>query len=94
MKKQIKKGDIVLVVTGDDAGKKGKILEVCRKKNRIKVEGVHIIVRHTKPRGQGQKGGRIQKEAFINASNVMALEFDSKKPTRARGARPEGVTHE
>ena len=94
MKKRVKKGDLVAVITGNDKGKKGKVLEICLKKNKIKVEGVNIIVRHTKPRGQGQKGGRIQKEAYIDTSNVMVLDIDTKKPMRARGSKQKDVTHE
>jgi large subunit ribosomal protein L24 len=92
MKKRFKKGDLVLVIAGDDRGKKGKILELCLKKNKVKVEGAHIIVRHVKPRAQGQKSGRIQKEAFMSASNVTRL--DDGKPVRSRGSKDGDVAHE
>lgn len=94
MKRRVKKDDLVVVISGDDRGKKGKVLEVCLKKNKVKVEGVNIIVRHTKPRGQGQKGGRIQKEAYVDASNVMVLDIDTKEPMRARGNNQKEITHE
>ena len=94
MKKRIKKGDLVFVIAGDDKGKKGKVLEVCLKKNKVKVENINIVVRHVKPRSQGQKGGRIEQEAYVDASNVMAFDGDQKKPVRARGPKHEGVAHE
>lgn len=94
MKKRFKKGDLVLVIAGDDRGKKGKILELFLKKDKVKVEGVNVIVRHMKPRGQGQKSGRIQREAFISASKVMRVDDDSKKPVRSRGSQLKGGAHE
>jgi large subunit ribosomal protein L24 len=94
MKKRVTKGALVVVISGDDKGKKGKVLEVCLKKKRVKVEGVNVIVRHTKPRGQGQKGGRIQKEAYIDASNVMMLDVDSQQPVRVHGAKQKEIAHE
>lgn len=94
MKKRIKKGDLVFVIAGDDKGKKGKVLEVCLKKNKVMVEGVNVVVRHVKQRGQGQKSGRIQQEAYVDASNVMLFDADQNKPVRARGLKREGVAHE
>ena len=94
MKKRFKKGDLVLVIAGDDRGKKGKILELFLKKNKVKIEGVNVVVRHVKPRGQGQKSGRIPREAFISTSKVMRIDGDSKKPIRARGSKQEGGAHE
>ena len=74
MKKRFKKGDLVLVIAGDDRGKKGKVLELCLKKDQVKVEGVNVVTRHVKPRSQNQKSGRLQREAFIHASNVMCID--------------------
>lgn len=86
MKSQVKKGDTVIVIAGSDKGKKGKVLEVARKKGKIRVEGVHIVTRHVKARSQGQTSGRIQKEAYVDISNVMSLESVDKKTTRTRDA--------
>jgi large subunit ribosomal protein L24 len=86
MKNQVKKGDTVIVIAGSDKGKKGKVLEVARKKGKVRVEGVHIVTRHVKARSQGQKSGRIQKEAYVDISNVMSLESVDKKTTRTRDA--------
>lgn len=77
----IKKGDTVVVITGKDKGKSGKVLEVLPKQNRVLVEGINIVSRHTKPRSAQEKGGIIKKPAPINASNVMIL-CDCGKATR------------
>ena len=77
----IKKGDTVVVITGKDKGKSGKVLEVFPKQNRVLVENINIVSRHTKPKSAQEKGGIIKKPAPINASNVMVL-CDCGKATR------------
>lgn len=77
---RLKKGDKVVVITGKDKGKEGKILVVDRKKNRIIVEGVNMVSKHTKANQQNPQGGIINKENFIDPSNVMYLH--NGKPTR------------
>lgn len=69
----IKKGDTVVVITGKDKGKSGKVLEVFVKENRVLVDGINIVSRHTKPKSAQEKGGIIKKAAPINASNVMIM---------------------
>lgn len=71
---KIKKGDNVLVIAGKDKGKSGKVLEVYPKDERILVEGVNIIARHTKPKSAQDKGGIIKKPAPLHVSNVMIFE--------------------
>ena len=68
---KIKKGDTVKVIAGKDNGKEGKVISVDRKNNKVLVEGVNIITKHTKPSPANQNGGIVQKEAPIDASNVM-----------------------
>ncbi len=68
---KIKKGDTVLVITGDDKGKTGKVLKVFFEKNRVIVEGVNFIKRHTRQTQRVQKGGIIEKEAPVHVSNLM-----------------------
>ena len=68
---KIKKGDTVKVIAGKDKDKEGKVLSVDRKKNRVLVEGVNKITKHEKPSAANQNGGIVQKEAPIDASNVM-----------------------
>ncbi len=70
---KIAKNDIVEIVAGNDRGKRGKVLKVMPRTNRVVVEGVHFIHRHTKPKRQGDQGGIIEKEAPIDVSNVMLI---------------------
>ena len=76
-----KVGDEVVVITGSDKGKKGKIIKTLREENRVIVEGVHMVKKHQKPTGQNN-GGIIEVEAPINASNVMIIDPKTKKRTR------------
>ena len=70
-KVHVKKGDTVVVITGKDKGKKGKVLQVIPKENRVVVEGVNIVKRHTKPSQANPQGGILEKAAPIHSSNVM-----------------------
>ena len=70
---KLKTGDKVVVIAGKDKGKEGKIVAVDKKNNRVTVEGVNMVSKHTKPNAQNQQGGIIKKENFIYASNVMYL---------------------
>jgi large subunit ribosomal protein L24 len=79
---RIKNGDLVQVITGEDKGSRGKVIEVDTKKNRVKVEGVNVIKRHTKPSQMDPQGGIIEKEASLHMSNVMLVDTKSDKPTR------------
>lgn len=86
---RLKKGDKVQVVAGNDKGKQGKILQVLTKKNRVIVEGVRIVKKHQKPNQVNQQGGIIEKEASIDASNVMIVCDTCKKPVRIGKVRNE-----
>lgn len=79
---KIKKNDNVLVTAGIYKGKTGKVLKVFPKENRIIIEGVNIRKRHTKPDQSNPQGGIVEKEASINASNVMVLDPKSNEPTK------------
>ena len=68
---KIKKGDTVQVITGTDKGKEGKVVSVDAKNNKVVVEGVNMVSKHTKPNAQNQNGGIVRMEAPINVSNVM-----------------------
>ena len=68
---KIKKGDTVKVIAGKDKDKEGKVISVDRKKNKVLVEGINKITKHEKPSVTNQNGGIVQKEAPIDASNVM-----------------------
>lgn len=71
---RIKLGDTVQVTTGREKGKIGKILKVLTKKNRVVVEGLNMVKRHSKPRKQGDAGGIIEKAGSIAVSNVMPVD--------------------
>jgi large subunit ribosomal protein L24 len=72
----IRKGDTVQVISGDDRGKRGKVLRVIPSKQRVVVEKVNFIKRHTRPSQRNQQGGIIQKEAPIHISNVALVVDD------------------
>ena len=76
-----KVGDEVVVITGSDKGKTGKIVKTLRDENKVVVEGVNIVKKHQKPTGQ-ETGGILEVEAPINASNVMIVDPKTKKRTR------------
>ncbi len=78
----VKKGDMVQVITGKDAGKKGKVLSVLPSKGRVIVEGVNIVKKHTKPTQANPQGGIIEHEAPIDSSNVMIYCGRCKRPVR------------
>jgi large subunit ribosomal protein L24 len=86
----IKKGDMVQVLSGEDRGKKGRVLSVDRTKMRAIVEGVNIVTKATKPSAQYPQGGLIKKEAPIHISNIALLDPKSDKPTRIRIERKDG----
>ena len=81
-KLHIKKDDIVYVNSGDDRGKKGRVLQVFPAKNRAIVEGVNIITKATKPTAKYPQGGLIKMEAPIHISNLNLIDPKSGKPTR------------
>jgi len=88
----IKKGDNVVVITGEDKDttKPRKVLEVIYEKSRVLVEGVNIVTKHTKPTAQVTKGGIIKKEAPISISNVMLWDAKAGAPTKIKRTRENG----
>ena len=97
---KIKKDDMVQVIAGKDKGKEGKVLSVDAKNNKVLVEGVNIVHKHSKPSMQNQQGGIIDKEAPIDLSNVMYLYkgkpvrvgFQGEKKDKVRVAKIDGKT--
>jgi large subunit ribosomal protein L24 len=79
---KLKKGDTVLVISGKDRGKKGKILKAFPKERRILVEGVNLKRKHQKPRKTGEKGQIIEKPAPISVSNAKLICSKCNKPVR------------
>ena len=88
----IKKGDNVIVITGDDKDlkKPRKVLEVILEKSRVLVEGVNIVTKHTKPTSQNTKGGIVKIEAPINISNVMLWDAKAGSATKVKRTRENG----
>jgi large subunit ribosomal protein L24 len=93
---KIKKGDLVQVISGKDRGKQGRVLEVIKSRDRLIVEGVQRVTKHTKV-GQTQRGGKTGGietiEAPIHVSNVMVVDPETKKPTRV-GHREETIVRD
>ena len=81
-KVHVKKGDTVLVISGKDSGKRGKVIEVSPKKGRLIVENVNITKKHTRPTRSLPQGGIIEKEGSIASSNVMLVCSKCQAPTR------------
>ena len=79
---KLKKGDNVIAVAGKDKGKKGKIIRVIPKENRVVVEGINILKKHQRPRKSGEKGQIMKIAMPMNASNVMVLDPKTDKPSR------------
>jgi len=90
----IRKGDSVVVIAGDDKDltKPRLVKEVLLDKGRLLVEGVNIVTKHSKPSARNTKGGIIKKEAPIHISNVMLWDAKSKGPTKVKREREDGKT--
>ena len=79
---KIRKSDNVMVISGNDKGKTGKVLKVFPKVSRIIVEGINLRKRHTKPSQKNPQGGILEKESPIHVSNVMLIDSKTNEPTR------------
>lgn len=89
-KLHIKKGDTVCVISGNNKGNKGVVLEVIKEKQRAVVEGVNLVSKHTKPSATNPQGGIIKQEASIHISNLMVVDPKTGEPTRV-GRRLEEI---
>ena len=81
---RIAKDDTVRIIAGDDKGKTGRVLKIYKDKNRVLVEGVNFVKRHTRQRSRGQPGGIVEKEAPVHLSNVLVV-----CPRCGEGTRPK-----
>lgn len=79
---KLKKGDNIIITTGKDKGKKGKITKALPKDNKVIIDGLNMFKKHMKPRRQGEKGSTVSIAMPIHASNVMILDPKSGKPSR------------
>lgn len=84
MPARIRTGDEVQLIAGKDRGKRGKVLQVWPKDEKVLVEGLNMVKRHTKPRPPAEPGGVIEKPAPVHISNVMLLDPKDNAPTRVR----------
>ena len=90
MARHIKAGDQVVITTGADKGKTGRVLRVLTNQDRVVVEGINRVWKHVRPSQRNPQGGRIQKDAPIHLSNVMPLDPSSGKGTRVRFEERDG----
>ena len=82
---KVKKGDQVVVMAGRDRGKRGRVLDVKPREGKVKVEGIGVVKRHQRPNpGANRPGGIIEKEAYVDISNVQLIDPASGKATRVR----------
>jgi large subunit ribosomal protein L24 len=79
---KIKTGDIVLIIAGKDKNKRGKVIEIYPKDNRLVVEGINIVKKHVRPKRSGEKGQRVEVPRPLDISNVKLICPKCKKPTR------------
>ena len=86
----VKKGDNVIVLTGQDKGKKGTVIFASPKKQTVRVEGVNVVTKHVKPRGPQNPGGMMKEPGNIHVSNVQIICPDCGKPTRVGHAIVDG----
>ena len=86
---RIRTGDTVLVISGNEKGRRGKVLRVLRGSDRLIVEGIRMMKRHTKPTQRDPQGGIVERESTINASNVMVVDPKTDEPTRVRKSQLE-----
>ncbi len=82
MARNVKKGDMVAVITGDDKGKTGEVIRVFPRNQKVLVQGVNRVYRHLRPSRRHPHGGRIQKEMPISISNVLPIDPKTNQPTR------------
>jgi large subunit ribosomal protein L24 len=82
MAARIKKGDKVIVIAGAAKGSQGEVLRVLPKEDRAVVQGIAMAKRHTKPKGVGQPGGIVEREAAVHLSNLALIDPESNKATR------------
>ena len=85
----IRKGDTVLVLSGEYKGQQGKVLEMETKSDRALVEGINLVSKHTKPNAKNPQGGIVKKEAPIHVSNLMLVDPATGNPTRVGKKRNE-----
>ena len=89
MHARLRKGDNVVVISGKDKGKTGKVMRILREEDRVVVEGINLVKRHTRPTPRSPSGGILEREQPIHASKVMPVD-----PKTGKGTRVRFTTHE
>jgi large subunit ribosomal protein L24 len=84
MAARIRKGDTVVIISGKDKGKTGKVMRVLREEDRVLVEGINLVKRHMRPTARSPSGGILEREQPIHASKVMPVDPETGKGTRVR----------
>jgi large subunit ribosomal protein L24 len=90
MPARIRRGDTVAVISGDDRGKRGRVLRVIPESDKVVVEGVNVITKHLRKSQQNPQGGRVRREAPLPACKVMPVDPETNKPTRVKSGTHEG----
>jgi large subunit ribosomal protein L24 len=93
MARNIKTGDMVMVIAGADKGKTGRVLRILGDKDRVVVEGIARVWKHVRPSQRNPQGGRIQKDAPIHISNVQPIDPATGKGTRVKFEVRDGAKH-
>ena len=93
MARNIKTGDMVMVIAGADKGKTGRVLRILGDKDRVVVEGIARVWKHVRPSQRSPQGGRIQKDAPIHISNVLPVDPSTGKGTRVKFEVRDGAKH-
>ena len=94
MAQRIKKGDMVVVLAGNDKGKTGEVMRVLNKVDKVLVQGINRVYRHMRPSRQHPQGGRIQKEMPLHISNVLPVDPETSQPTRVGFRKAEDGSKE
>ena len=87
---RVRKGDVVAVMSGEDKGKRGRVLRVFVDSGRVVVEGINLVHKHLRKSQQNPQGGRVQREAPVRVSTVMPIDPSTDKPTRVSSAVVDG----
>lgn len=90
MPARIRTGDLVAVVSGNDRGKRGRVIRILRAKQRVIIEGVNYIQKHIRKSQKFPQGGRVRRESPVHISNVMPIDVDSNNPTRVTVKEQDG----
>ena len=87
----VRKGDSVVVIAGKEKGKRGRVLRLVTAKDRVVIERIMMVKRHTKPSQKSPQGGIVEKEGSVHISNVMPLDPGTDKPTRVKVQTKDGT---